>query len=121
MKMNAVKPRREGAATRIGERGNHSIDLTEGHFLRFAPENLVLRRGWRDRHDVRHHRLAAGVRELRENDPSPCVDSLRQPLKPADQTIGIDADLPRRALTALLHVTMPGYQQSSTASCQVGV
>ena len=115
VQMDAVEASGDRAARRILEGRNHLLDVGLRHFLRLPAENLVLRYRRSNGYDVWHDRLASGVGEFGEDQAATSVHRAGEPLEPGDEIVGINPDLPRRALAAWLDINVPGHEEACSA------
>src|SRR5260370_24017005 len=107
MQMDAVKAGRDRPAWRGAERLDGGLDFP-GCGSRYLPAGHHVRHTrWRNRTVACHHRLAARVRELREDLATMPVNGGRDGLQRADGFVGIDRGLIVVVLAAAVdeHVT----------------
>ncbi len=111
MKMHAVKAGRDRPARGGAERLDSGLDFPGCGGRHLSASHHVRHTRWRDRSASCRHRLAACVRELREDLATMPVNGGRDGLKRADGFVGIDRGLIVVILAAAVDKHVTGNDQ----------
>src|SRR5262249_17423221 len=104
--------------SRLPKGSDNSFDIALRHRPRLPLKYGVFYDRRRDRINVRHDRLTAGVRKLAKNAAAVLAHRRSKPGEARNQRVRVNPNLPRGALTALFNVSVPGYQKPGAAACQ---
>lgn len=121
MNVDAVEAGLCRAAGGLPKGSDNSLNIGRGHFPRLTLEYRILDDRRCDWIDIRHDRLAAGMRKLAKNPTAVLMHCRGQPRKTRDQRVGVNADLPRGALTDLFDVSVSRDQEPGAAAGQRAV